>query len=341
MKAKPFQVNALIPQIQKEFQGALVFGPDIGIVQELSEKIAGLIVPDLKDDFCVCKITNSKIKEIPTILLDEGNATALLGGRKLIWLKEADHTSVDYIESYFENIKTDAFLLISAGNLTKSAALRLFCETHPKILTIACYQEEAKDVVAFIREVLSAKGIQVHPDAMPMMVERLSENRLATRRELDKLICYLGDKKTVNVSDVQAIITDTQNSSVDTFCCAVATGQRKVAEKEYHLMIENGENPVSIIRILYLYFNKLLDASETFETAGMAAAVKKIMKPAQFRLESSFQKQIQIWKKSFIFKVLSLLIDAERQAKSTGLPAELILDRVILQISGVAQRYKM
>jgi DNA polymerase-3 subunit delta len=230
---------------------------------------------------------------------------------------------------------------MSAGNLTKSSALRLFCETHPKILAIACYQEEAKDVAAFIRETLGSKGVQVSTSAMPMMVERLSENRLATRSELDKLICYLGDKKTVDVTDVQAIITDTQNSSVDTFCCAVATGQREVAEKEYHLMIENGENPVSIIRILYLYFNKLLDAAEAFETAGMAAAVKKIMKPAQFRLESSFQKQIQIWKKSFIFKVLSLLIDAERQAKSTGLPADLILDRVILQIAGVAQRYKM
>ena len=41
------------------------------------------------------------------------------------------------------------------------------------------------------------------------------------------------------------------NASTDIFCCAVATGDRDVAEKEYHLMLENGENPVSIIRILY------------------------------------------------------------------------------------------
>ena len=200
-------------------------------------------------------------------------------------------------------------------------------------MTIACYPEEAKDVAAFIRETLGAQEIQISSAALPLMVERLSENRLATKRELDKLICYLGDKKTVDISDVQAVITDTQNSSVDTFCCAVATGQREVAEKEYRLMLENGEDPVSIIRILSLYFNKLLDASETMERMGMAVALKKIMKPAQFRLESSFQKQIQIWKKSFILKVLSLLIEAEKQAKSTGLPAELMLDRVILQIT--------
>jgi len=141
-------------------------------------------------------------------------------------------------------------------------------------------------------------------------------------------------------ADVKAIITDVQNSSVDTFCCAVATGQQQVAEKEYHLMLENGENPVSIIRILYLYFNKLLDAAEEFSKAGMVGALKKIMKPAQFRLESVFQKQIQIWKKSNILKVLNLLIEAETQAKTTGLPAELLLDRVVMQITGAAKRQK-
>ena len=38
MKAKPFQINALVPQIKNNFKGALIFGPDLGVVQEISEK---------------------------------------------------------------------------------------------------------------------------------------------------------------------------------------------------------------------------------------------------------------------------------------------------------------
>jgi len=315
-----------------------VFGPDFGIVQEISEKIASFVVPDPRDSLGVIKVTPQKIKEIPSLLLDEGNAPVLLGGRKLIWVKEADNTLLEAIESYFSNIQTDSFLLISAGNLTKTAALRVFCEEHPNILSVVCYADEARDVADFIRETLSEAGIRVTQEAMPLLVERLSENRLATRRELDKLISYLGDKKQVETADVLAVITDTQNASTDIFCCAVATGNRDVAEKEYHLMLENGENPVSIIRILYMYFNRLLDASETMIQVGPDAALKKIMKPAQFRLESQFRTQLQIWKKSFVLKVLNLLIEAERQAKTTGLPAELILDRVVMQIATVAKR---
>ena len=340
MKAKPYQISALTPQIQKDFRGALIFGPDLGIIQELSDKISRMIVPDVTDGLSVVKITPSKLKEIPSLISDELNAPTLLGGRKLIWLKEADNVMTDAIELALAGAKTDAFLLVTSGNLTKNSTLRNFFETAQNLLAVACYPEEGKDVAEFIRGYLAEFGIRAGREAMALMVERLSENRLATREELNKLISYLGDKKTVEEADVTDIITDTQDASVDIFCCAVAGGHRETAEKEYRLMLANGENPVSIIRILYLYFNRLLDAAETNEQSGSEAALKKIMKPAQFRLETQFRQQIRIWNKGFVLKVLNLLTEAERQAKSTGLPADLILDRVIIQIAGVAHRQK-
>ena len=51
MKAKPFQISALVPQIQKKYQGALIYGPEQSLIQEISEKIANLIVSDIHDTF--------------------------------------------------------------------------------------------------------------------------------------------------------------------------------------------------------------------------------------------------------------------------------------------------
>ena len=338
MKAKPYQVSSLVPQIQNGFKGALIFGPDFGVVQELSEKIASFITPNLSNSFTVVKLTPQKIKEIPSILLDEGNAPGLFGGRKVLWLKNADNNVLDAVEDYLDHIQNDTFLLISADNLTKNSSLRVFCESNPQVLCVACYADTEKEVSEYIRETLAEQGIRISNSAMPLLVERLGENRIATKKELEKLVTYLGEKKTVDETDVITVVTDTQNSSVDLFCLSVATGDQKGAEREYHLMLANGENPVSIIRILYLYFNKLFDAVSVTETQGIEAGLKKIMKPAQFRMEASFRKQLSIWKKSFVLKVLNLLLDAERKAKSTGFPAEIILGRIILQITQVAQR---
>ena len=341
MKAKPYQVSSLIPQIQKDFKGALIFGPDFGVVQEISEKVVSFVVSDVKDDFRVSKITHSKIKEIPSILIDEGNAPALFGGRKLIWLKDGDNSVLEAVQTYFEQIKSDSFLLITAGNLTKNSGLRSFCEAQTDILAVACYADNERDVAGFIRETLNENHIQITMPALSLLVERLGENRAVTKKELEKLVTYLGNLSTVDVKDVLAVVTDTQNSSLDLFCHAVATGNHKSAEKAYNLLLENGENPVSVVRVLYNYFNKLLHASEEMEKHGVAEALKKIMKPGQFGLKDSFEKQIRIWKKSFVIKVLNLLLDTEKQIKSTGMPAEIIMGRTLLQITSVAQRYKM
>ena len=340
VKAKPYQVTSLIPQIQNGFKGALIFGPDFGVVQEISEKVASFIVSDLKDEFRISKITHSKIKEINSILLDEGNAPALFGGRKLVWLKDGDNSVSDAVQTYFDQIKSDSFLLITAGNLTKSSSLRNFCESDTNILAVACYADNARDVAGFIREILNEAHIQITPQALTLLIERLGENRAVTRKEIEKLITYIGNNSTVDVDDVRAIVTDTQNSSMDLFCHAVATGDHEGAEKAYRLLIENGENPVTIVRILYNYFNKLLYAADDMEKGSVEAALKKIMKPAQFGLKISFEKQLRIWKKSFILKVLNLLLDTEKKIKSTGMPAEVILGRTLLQITGVANRYK-
>ena len=177
MKAKPYQVSSLIPQIQSGFKGALIFGPDFGVTQEISEKIASYIVPDLKDEFRISKITHSKIKEINTILLDEGNAPALFGGRKLVWLKDGDNSVLEAVQTYFEQIKTDSFLLITAGNLTKSSGLRTFCEGNADVLAVACYADNARDVAGFIRETLNESHIQVTPQALALLTERLGEKK--------------------------------------------------------------------------------------------------------------------------------------------------------------------
>lgn len=341
MKAKPYQIEALKPQIQSRFKGALIFGGDFGVVQETAAKIAGLIVPDTQDSFAVCRVTPAQLRETPSLLLDEGNSVLLMGGRRLICLRDGDNFATEAVDSFVTHIQTDSFLLITADNLTKSSSLRTLCESHPDILTVACYADESKDVAVFIREILSEEGISVDLGVMPMLVERLSENRLATRRELEKLIVYVGDRKTVTASDVLAVITDTANTSADLFCCAVAEGNQKNADRAAALLLSNGENPVGLVRLLLGHFHLLLTASDLLRKgASLDTAVKKIIKPAQFRLEETMRRQVMMWPAEYIVKVLNLLLETEQQIKSTGMPSELILSRVVTQITARANRLR-
>ncbi len=338
MKAKPFQINALIPHIQKNYQGALIYGPEQSIVQEVSEKISNIILSNIHDDFCSVKISLSKIKEIPSILLDEGNVSTLMGGRKLIWVKESDGTIFSSVETYFNQIKTDSFLLISAGNLNKNSDLRIFCENHPNILAVACYKETQQNIIDFIQGVLAEYRIRINQSLMPVLIERLGDNRLIIKQEIKKLSVYMEHNKDISELDICQLITDSTDSSMEQFCIDVAGGQLKKVSREYKILLENGENPVSIVRSLHAYFNRLLDVVFLSERMDAETAVSKVLKASQFRLKDCLINQIRYWQKDTLLKVIDKLVETERQLKTTGMPADLILERLVLTITQSIKR---
>lgn len=339
MKAKAYQLPALKKDISTSFFGALIYGPDFGVVNDTAETIMGYIVPNIKDDFAVIKITPSKIKENAGIVLDEANALSLMGGRRVIWVKEADATSADLIETLSDTLKTDSFILMTTDNLTKSNSLRVNAENHPRFLTIACYADEERDVQSRIVALLQEQGFKATPAALSLLKERLTDNRVTTKNELEKLMTYLGNKKTVDETDVAAVCTTASTSSYDTLCMAVGSGQQKQVDAAYQLLLTAGENPVTLTRILIMYFNRLLIGVAALSKGdSLETATKKILRPAQFKLEPATKQQLSIWKKEWIIRALSLLSDTEKQLKSTAMPAELIMARTLMTLTNVAAK---
>ena len=336
MKAKPYQINALQREITSSFLGALVYGADFGVVDDTAQTIAKLITPDLKDEFAVVKITPAKFKENRLIAIDEANMPSLMGGRRLIWVKEADGACSEIIERAGELIKTNAFILITADNLPKNNALRVAGENHPKFLTVACYADEEKDISNAIQTFLRENGYTASNNALVLLRERLTENRLTTKRELEKLITYMGDIKQIEADDVLAVSTVSLSSSFDDLCLAVASGNQKAVQENYDLLLSAGESPVAIVRILMGYFNRLLmGVTAVAKGESPDLAVKKVLRAAQFKMEPAVKTQLRIWKKDWIIKALFLLSDTEKQTKTSAMPPELMLARALILLTSV------
>ncbi len=339
MKAKSYQIDALYPQINREFKAALIYGPDFSVVQDTAEQIGHFITPDLKDDFRVIKITPANIKDIPSVLLDEGDSLSLMGGRKLLWLKAADNNCTDAVENFVTHSQSDSFLLITADNLLRTSSLKVLCEAHPKILTIACYEDSIRDTQQLVRAYLSSKNYDISSKALNLFIEKESENRLALKMELNKLMTYVGAPRQITEQDVIAIIHDTSSTSVDVLCQAVAGGNQKAADKSCHLLLLSGETSVGIVRMLSLHFNRLLLAADMLEQRQpMENILKQVLKANQFKLKEAMARQILLWKKPAIIKVLALLLDTERQLKSTGIPDDLVLSRTLTTITNAARK---
>ena len=332
MKAKPYQINALIPRLKKEFKAALVFGTDSSGVLEIAKQIQSIIIPQA-GPFSVISLTSNDLKGNPGRVLEEANTPDLMGGRRLIWLKEATAQQADVMTQFCQQCQTDAFLLITADNLTKSAALRAESESDPNILVVACYPPEITDLRRIIQNFSIESGVDFTPEAMDYLIENTDNNTLILKNELAKIQLWNQNKKHLNLETIQLLV-GTGTVTIDTLIQSLANRQIDKSILSVKALLAQGENPVTLLRQVARYFTALLKGVEKMEQGENPTDIaKKILKPAQFRLEEAVVKQLHSWTKERLLKIYHSFLTAEIQMKSGQLDPELILKQTLLMLT--------
>lgn len=332
MKAKPYQIDALIPRLQKEFSAVLIFGTDVSGVLETAKKIQSIIVPNA-GPFSVVSLTPTDLKADPERVLEEANTPDLMGGRRLIWLKEATAGHADIMADFVQKRQTDAFLLMTAENLTKSAALRVESEMSPDILVIACYPPEITDLRHIIQNFAREAGFEFSSEASDYLIQNTENNTLILKNELNKIALWNSAKKRVTLDLIQQLVgMGTVNT--DTLIQAVANRQTERTVSALNALISQGENPITLVRMVARYFSGLLKGVDKLEAGENPLDIaKKILKPAQFRLEESVIMQLRSWPKESLLRAHKALLNAEIQMKSGVLDPELTLKQTLLVLT--------
>ncbi|HEY5338921.1 MAG TPA: DNA polymerase III subunit delta, partial [Rhizomicrobium sp.] len=185
-------------------KAALFFGPDQGLVHERAEKLAKSVVDDLSDPFRVSDLDESALNSDNARLFDEAAAISMLGGRRVIRIRSAGNALAKLFEAFLDESAGDALVVIEAGDLQKTAALRKVFEVADNGAAVQCYGDTAQSLQGVVRDALKAEGLTISADALDDAVSRLGSDRGITRRELEKLALYAHGQKNISLEDVRA-----------------------------------------------------------------------------------------------------------------------------------------
>ena len=92
----------------------------------------------------------------------------------------------------------DALIVIEAGDLAKSGALRRVFEDADNAAAIPCYPDDGRALEDLVRSQLKSRGLSIDEGALNYAVSRLGSDRGITRSELEKLALYAMGEKTVS-----------------------------------------------------------------------------------------------------------------------------------------------
>jgi large subunit ribosomal protein L17 len=145
----------------------------------------------------------------------------------------------------------------------------------------------------------------------------------------------------ITKEDVVKVISDNSAVSGDDVCYFTASGQTDKALQAYNKLLGEGGDPTAIVRSLMYHFMKLITAAALVEKGvTLDGAVGKITPQIIFFRKSSFKNQVAIWSKDRLMDALERLYVAERDCKTTNMPAEEMVSYLIMQLSSAANKMR-
>jgi DNA polymerase-3 subunit delta len=335
MKLAPGRVSAFLDAPDPALRAVLVHGPDAGLVRERADRIAAAIVPDRHDPFRVTELAAETLLADPARLNDEAQALSLVPGRRLIRVREAGDAAGSLFDRFFKDKPPgDSLILVEAGDLPARSALRRAFEAARQAAAIACYADGPDELRALVRTVLGAHRIVVAPEAMQYLVANLGGDRMLSRRELEKLALYVGDDGRLGDEEAAAVVGDSAAMTLEDAVYAAADGNAVSLERSLQRAFEEGEAPVSVLRAEMRHFQRLFLAGARIEAGASPDEAIERLRPAVFyKLKERFQRQLRLWPPRRAAAALETLVEAERNAKRTGLPPEAVCRDALLRLA--------
>lgn len=339
---KAGEVEAFLSRPDFSFSLVLVYGPDSGLVAERSAKLAKNFGVEPSDPFAAVTLSADELEKDIGRLFDEAKALSLLGGKRLVRVRGAGagRALSDAIGELAGEKLEDTLVIVEAGDLKKSAGLRLNAERGRHAMALPCYQDEGRALDQMIDEELSKAGLSMDREARDALKARLGADRIASRGEVKKLCLYALGAPTVTEEDVAAIVGDVSADALDEAIDAAASGEVKRLPHLIDRLATAGTPTFQLHQTLLRYFQQLQALREGVERRGEPVGRAIDRRRPHFRRRPAMELALSAWTLSAIdTRLQAIEADILASRKDAGL-ALTITHRTLMDTAVEAARLR-
>lgn len=335
---KAYQAPAFIKNPEPRLSAFLIYGDDQGLVSERATALAKVLSARETPAGELLRLDDFDVEENPDRLSLELLMAPMFGGRKIVRVTTGKRINVNMLKPLVAGAAPGGILIVEAGNLKKDDSLRLLFEKSAHTAAIACYGDEAQDLDLIIREILDRAKLSITPAARQLLIARLGADRVLSRGEIEKLAIYAEGTREITEDDVEAIVGDAAELTIDRIATATAMGDASKAVGELSRALTAGESAQAIIAAIQRHFMRLhrirssIDGGKTVE-----AAIADLRPPIHFKQKDALAAQCRSWRMETLDPALSGIATAARTARTTPALEETLAERLILSLARLAR----
>lgn len=301
---------------KNNFKCLLLYGEDKSSVENRYKIVSNLF---RNKGYEVLSIDPDNLKNNENYLVEEFLSVSMFATNTLYTLKlnEKENNYTKCLENLFQNnelYNNYNFLIITCGGLDTSSSLRKYAEKSNYIACIACYEENSKNINAFINKKLKDLGFLFKQEIIEYLSYNIGNNSLIIENEIYKIDLYKGNDRNLSLEDLQTIVVDISNADLNEFCNSFCDLDSKKTFRILDKIFKEEIELIIITRMLVRYFLQLQKIKFLIDNGNNTNEV--------FRNEKIFWKQqismknhIKNWSLDEINNILKELLEVEKKTK--------------------------
>jgi DNA polymerase-3 subunit delta len=210
---------------------------------------------------------------------------------KLIIINRATDKILNTIEEIIDRNVTDLKIIIKSASLEKKSKLRIFFEKSKDIIIIPFYEDNNQSLMYLAQNFLKEKEIKISSQNINYIIERSKGNRVNLKNELEKIVNYAQDKKSVELSELLKLTNLSENYNASELSDAFLSNNSK---KTLNILNENNpstEDNIIILKTFLYKLKRLKKLKFNLETKQDIDAVISSFRPPIFWKDKDIIKQ--------------------------------------------------
>ncbi|MBW2184331.1 MAG: DNA polymerase III subunit delta [Deltaproteobacteria bacterium] len=328
---KPLELQKTI---QKRNLSPLYFfyGEEIYLIDKMVDEIKGIVVDPKLADFNLSVFYGKE--STSQDIINSAKTFPLMSDHRLIVIKEADRlkeSSLKEFSSYFADPLISTCMIICAEKMALNAnLLKVF---RKKGEVVRFYHPFDREIPAWIRRIANGLSKKISQEAVTQLSVELGKDLQKIYNELQKIAAYVGERKVIEGNDVKEVVADVKGSTVFNLMDCVGNRDVEGALDALKRLMESGEQPLKILRMITLRIRQLARGKEMLKEGISQAEVGSSLGIRNFFLKG-FLTQVHAFSLAQAEVCTNHLFYSDWKIKSSRVNKRLILEKLIIELCG-------
>jgi len=290
------------------------------------------ILGDADPEMALSQYEGSEAPDPPD-LLSELRTPAFLAPRRLVLVENAEPflaKARDLLVGYLANPAATSTLVLTCEKLPRND--KLGAAVRKVGMVVACEPPRERELPGWISARARAHRKRIEIEAARRLAEYVGVNLPVIEQSLAKLAIYVGDRPTIGVADVEALVEHLPVTTVFKLTDALGNRQPARALTVLDHLLAQSNDPNYILSMLRWALERLVSARVLLDLGQGAEAIGRVLRMRPGYFLDQVIRQAQRRSRADYQRCFDLLLEADLATKTSAADPRHVLERLVVQL---------